>query len=374
MRDAAFIKDWIEAVNLSQDGQTPAQPKASGKRGYPSPEPEEMSDVTPTRTKKRKTANAVNEIEDLDHERTPRPLLAHSRTAPSPSPSPTKSSASLRSASLRTSSQASSRASSSRLKLSNLSFVENGVQRQILSGVGTPDLPRPIVDTLKMIQRLERGKQVLSSSLDRTSFKEFLDMNDLDEMAFATNENVGSHLSPDDVDKLQAGAARCFNKDHDEGVWNAEVHQPLLDMVLRRPGSSNLVDFTLCTTAPIIREYLPSHTQEKRVDFCFYIEPNFDSTYKPRIEIFSNSLPEMSVNHTSYRPLRTCPTTVSIETKRPGTDFDGAILQIGVWQSAHWVMLRSLLSRTWKRSSGLSMKEVFSRGWKGIYTNATLAF
>jgi hypothetical protein len=367
MRDTASIQDWIIAVASNKETPNTTDSKATGKRAYPSPEPYEMSDLTPERTKKRKTAstNDNDEIKDLDTEKTPKALLIHSRPALSPSPSPTKSTASLRSASLRSSSQASSsRASSSRRKLSNLSLVEHGVLRQQLNGPDTPKLPQRIVDALKTIQRLERGKDVFASTLDRSRFTSLLDVNDLDDRAFATDKDVGSHLSPEDVDEILADAERCFKMDHDEGVSNVEVHQYLLKKVLRRSGSSHLVDFTLCTTAPIIRDYLPPHTAEKRVDFCLFIDPSCDPSYKPRIETLARSLPEMSTSHTSYGPLRARPTTVSLETKRPGNDFDGAILQISVWQSAHWVMLRSLLGRAWpgKQACGLSRKDYANKG------------
>ena len=122
------------------------------------------------------------------------------------------------------------------------------------------------------------------------------------------------------------------------------------------------------TTAPIIRDYLPPRTAEKRVDFCFFVDPSFDPSYKQRIEILVKSLPEMSISHTSYGPLRVRPTTVSLETKRPGNDFDGAILQISVWQSAHWVMLRSLLGQTWpgKQACGLSRKDYAAKGLREL--------
>nr|CEG04439.1 unnamed protein product [Fusarium clavum] len=371
MRDPISIQNWINTVNLSGDVKNSTSFKTTGKWAYPSPDPEEMSDLTPERIKKRKTASTDDddEIEDVDAETTPRELLIHSRPAPSPSPSPTKSSASVRSASLRSSSQASSsRASSSRRKLSNLSLVGHGVQRQQLNGLDTPNLPRPIVEALKTIQRLERGKHVFASTADKRKFTTLLDVNDLDDRAFATERDVGSHLSPEDVDEILTDAERCFKMDHDEGVWNVEVHQYLLKKVLRRSGSSRLVDFTLCTTAPIIRDYLPPRTTEKRVDFCFFIDPSCDASYKPKIESLVKSLPKMSINHTSYGPLRIRPTTASLETKRPGNDFDGAILQISVWQSAHWVMLRSLLGRTWpgKQACGLSRKDYANKGLRDL--------
>jgi hypothetical protein len=64
----------------------------------------------------------------------------------------------------------------------------------------------------------------------------------------------------------------------------------------------------------------------------------------------------MSINDTSYGPLRMHTTIASLQIKRPGNDFDDAVLQISVWQSAHWVVLCSLLGRRWPgtQTCGLS--------------------
>ncbi|KAF5655030.1 methyltransferase type 11 [Fusarium heterosporum] len=86
MRDPTFIQNWINTVDLNKDTENTADSKTTGKRAYPRPEPEEMSDLTPERTKKRKTASIDDddEIEDIDAETTPRALFTRSRPAPYP--------------------------------------------------------------------------------------------------------------------------------------------------------------------------------------------------------------------------------------------------------------------------------------------------
>ncbi|KAH7205102.1 uncharacterized protein BKA55DRAFT_547274 [Fusarium redolens] len=107
-------------------------------------------------------------------------------------------------------------------------------KRQQLTGPDTPNLPQPIVDALKTIQRLERGKHVFASTLDRSRFTSLLDVNDLDNRAFATDSDVRRHLSPEDINEILANALRCFKIDYNKGVWNIE-----------RSSSSCLINFTL---------------------------------------------------------------------------------------------------------------------------------
>lgn len=99
------------------------------------------------------------------------------------------------------------------------------------------------------------------------------------------------------------------------------------------------------TSASIIRKYLPEGLPDQRIDFCHYIDPTTQPKYAAKIESLRQELPEASINHTSYTALLGCPTTGSIETKRHGENFDGAVLQIAVWQAAQWKMLRVLLHK-----------------------------
>lgn len=50
-----------------------------------------------------------------------------------------------------------------------------------------------------------------------------------------------------------------------------------------------------------------------------------------------------AINHTAYTPLLAQPITISVETKRPGEDWDTAQVQLGIWASAHLTRLEQLM-------------------------------
>ncbi|KPM42075.1 hypothetical protein AK830_g4479 [Neonectria ditissima] len=282
----------------------------------------------------------------LDEDQTPRATLINriaalerdqaAQLSPSRSPSPTKSS---------TRSTASD-ASSSRRKFFLLDLGNEGIVKRQLTGPRALHLPRAIKDALLRIQRLERYRGVLSAENNTPNMEALLDEFDLDQAVFAEASDEGSRLTPESVDDIGSNAQRCFEMDHDEPVWNAEVHNPLLNKVFRTRGA-RLVDFSLCTTAQIIKEYLPRPAPDKRIDFCLYIDPRQDPdpSYSIKAESLREDLPQKSINHTSYGALHSYPMTVSVETERSGNNFDSAVLQIAVWQAAHWKMLRSLLHK-----------------------------
>lgn len=111
---------------------------------------------------------------------------------------------------------------------------------------------------------------------------------------------------------------------------------------------------------------------------CTYIDPSADPDYATRIDKLRRTLPEQSINHSSYIALRNCPTSCSVEIKRSGNDFDGAVLQIGVWQAAQWKMLRALLQtaarqRISARQAMTSQDDVFvDDGEEGWYVDESL--
>lgn len=102
------------------------------------------------------------------------------------------------------------------------------------------------------------------------------------------------------------------------------------------------------TQASIIPEYCAS-TPPKKVDFCIYIDPS-NNPPSPSSTISAQSafercrgeLPGRVFNFTDFVPLDQRPIALSIETKKPSEGFDGAKLQLGVWQMAHWSFLRHL--------------------------------
>ncbi|KXH63953.1 hypothetical protein CNYM01_13850 [Colletotrichum nymphaeae SA-01] len=287
-------------------------------------------------------------VRDYDHDETPRP--AHSVQVASyrnsPRSSPTKSST----ASYRSDSVSGRSTSSARIKLVKLPLGNEGIIKRQFSGPPTnPDHPIATQHMLSRIRSLERCRNVLSSSSRHlSSFEAFMQDFDLDDGVFAPDKQPASRLTPADAQNIANNAKRCFEMDHDEPVWNAEVHNLLLTKVLRGRDPSkqgtNLCDFSLCTTASIIKEYVPAGAPPKQIDFCIYLNPTVDVTSK--VLALRHILPSASLNHTSYGALCPHPISVGLETKRPGHDLDGAVLQIGVWQAAHWKMLRCELRRT----------------------------
>ncbi|KAM5380124.1 hypothetical protein ACJZ2D_003771 [Fusarium nematophilum] len=359
MRQNESIYKWLNAIDQSanhDDSSPVTRHSRSRKRVYPmSPEPDtddpcssiKMSGLSTPSSKRRR-------LQDEDPNKTPRapPLYGNPRLSPTKS-SPTKSSPSKSSASF----QSGSHASSARQKLSQLDSGQEGILKHQFPGPRDPRLPQPIRDVLLFLQRLERGRGILSSTLNTPAPETtaFLHEFALEQDVFADPATPVSRLTSDDTTEIFLDAKRCFEKDHDEAVWNVEVHHSLLKKVFRNPisvpSSTRLVDFSLCTTAPIIREYLPSHLSDRRIDFCLYVDPVADPPYRSKVNSLREELPEKSINHSSYAPLQPHPTTVSIETKRSGNDFDGGILQMAVWQAAHWKMLRSLLRKMVREGS-----------------------
>ncbi|KAH7019758.1 hypothetical protein EDB80DRAFT_870376 [Ilyonectria destructans] len=117
---------------------------------------------------------------------------------------------------------------------------------------------------------------------------------------------AGPTPSPKTVFCILAAAAKCSTDGHSEAGWNVLI------------------------------------------DFCIYIGPAFDqssvaSTLQSVITNRRGNLPGAVLNHKDYRPLRERLIALSIETKKTGEGWDGATLQLGVWQSAHWSFLRQLV-------------------------------
>ncbi|KAF5978413.1 methyltransferase type 11 [Fusarium coicis] len=317
------IPEWISQVSSTRgdgagDVNQQQDLKLLGKRAYLSPESDDMDSSTP---KRRKGDDVTEDDYSDDINITPRAPILPPRTVASPVPSISSSKPSV------TSQASSSRASSSRQKLSDLQIEDEGIQ----------------------IRHLENKNAV--ASITEAYF--------LDEASvFSPSQNSGSHLSPSEVDHVLTYAKTCFKENEDESVWNVEVHQRLLEKVLRRCGSNRLLDFRICTTAGIIREYLPSTTTDRKIDFCFCIDTAKDAAYASKAIELRQSLPGSSLNHSNKVALQARLLPVSIETKRASIDFEGAILQISVWQAAHWKMLRYVLAQTWPTSrSGLSKQD-----------------
>ncbi|PCD22210.1 hypothetical protein AU210_016002 [Fusarium oxysporum f. sp. radicis-cucumerinum] len=329
------IDEWIRQVSRASgaDADDVIQQqdlKILRKRAYLSPESDDMDSSTP---KKRKTGDVTEDDFFNDNNITPRaPILPlRNVTSPVPSISPSKR--------------------------------RRGIQIRHLESPLDPQLPEPIKDALVVLIYLQRGQHVFSPTLDKNAIAGITEAYLLDEATvFSPSQNSGSHLSPSEADHVLTHAKTCFKENEDESVWNVEVHQRLLEKVLRRSGSNRLLDFRICTTAGIIREYLPSTTSDRKIDFCFCIDTAKDATYASKAIALRQSLPGSSLNHSNKVALQSRLLPVSIETKRASIDFEGAILQISVWQAAHWKMLRYVLAQTWPTSqSGLSQQDYVNK-------------
>lgn len=177
----------------------------------------------------------------------------------------------------------------------------------------------------------------------------------LDDAIFTdATDAVVIHPEPSfsDVLAIVEEAALCQRTKQSEYTWNSAVHFPLLRTALhggQRRRRDAIVDFTACTTAQIIKEYLPSSANRKMVDFVLFInatEVSPNSLLRAaadKIDRHRASLPMQSINHTDFPALLNVPLAVSMETKRSGQREEEADLQIMTWQAAQWKMLRELV-------------------------------
>ncbi|KAH6871425.1 hypothetical protein B0T10DRAFT_533563 [Thelonectria olida] len=168
---------------------------------------------------------------------------------------------------------------------------------------------------------------------------------------FSDNRDaVGQTPSVEDVLRILDNSVECSAGQHHEDGWNKFVHAPLLELAFHPRGErvkDQLVSFTSCVHASIISDY-GTRSTAKKVDFCIYINPSNDRTPSsaptvPAIKRLIHQLPRKAFNPTDFVPLEERPIALSIETKRPAEGFDGAKLQLGVWQMAHWSFLRHLM-------------------------------
>ncbi|KAH8659540.1 hypothetical protein BGZ61DRAFT_540112 [Ilyonectria robusta] len=162
---------------------------------------------------------------------------------------------------------------------------------------------------------------------------------------------VGPTPLPKAVLRILAAAAECSTNGHAEADLNASVHQRVLELALQSPDQEEFkhhINFLISSTANILPEYAATSTLLRMIDFCIYIDPAFDqssaaSKLQSAITNLRRHLPGAVLNHTEYRPLRERPIALSIKTKKTGAGWDGAMLQLVVWQSAHWSFLRQLV-------------------------------
>lgn len=183
------------------------------------------------------------------------------------------------------------------------------------------------------------------------------------------------------VGEIIDAAALCEGDLCSESAWNGEVHCRLLGVALKgwrasrgvgymdvyaitfsprpflcpaplpltRPLSNpashrnkTLTVISRSTTARIDTAAAPASGLSKMVDYALVLIPSY--TLHKSITTLLRAKSLASINATKAEYVRFKPITVSIETKRPGMDEDGAKVQLGVWAGAHFERLRLLLS------------------------------
>ncbi|KAK7430751.1 hypothetical protein QQZ08_002795 [Neonectria magnoliae] len=240
--------------------------------------------------------------------------------------------------------------SSPRKHLNALECSDEGVVVRGLASLVDP--PPRLAGLLKDMRSISRGRGILCSSA-RSDFTTHPDsalseMGD-DEACFSATRSALGHVpDPASIIAVLNSAVECEENLHAESTWNMLVHSEVLRLALQPPDSapfSNLINYMPCSTAAIIPRYLPASSPSKKIDFCVYIDPRLDPspTAQSGIHTTRIRLPEQVFNHTDYYPLRQRPIALPIETKKTGEGWDGATLQLGVWQAAHWNFLRLLL-------------------------------
>ncbi|KAK2051790.1 hypothetical protein LY76DRAFT_375729 [Colletotrichum caudatum] len=141
-----------------------------------------------------------------------------------------------------------------------------------------------------------------------------------------------------------------------EPMWNTEVHAHLLRLALRpdlEDVDGGLVNFTVATTART-HHLLHNGGPSKMIDFAMYIDTEVvqDMDLPQRIKELRLKFPSDAVNSTPYHFLRNKPIAVAIETKR-SDGLEQAVLQIGIWQAAHWAYLDRIASKKGSTFDGL---------------------
>ncbi|KAK1762471.1 hypothetical protein QBC33DRAFT_481469 [Phialemonium atrogriseum] len=329
--------------------------------------------ATTPRAKRLRVDQLADDGDDLDADGpTPKPRRQRNTFA-SPPPAFTRSESS---ASQSTSHRSSRSGRSSPQKhMASLELVDNGI-RQL--GFSSSALPAELNELLAQVRRFARGRGILPQSYktELATHKQasyFAEICEDDTCFSPARDNVGPAPTPDSVLRVLSRALECQVNYHPEATWNMMVHYEILCTALRSNGVPEFTDFLYfmpCTTAKIIGNYLPPTSPFKQIDFCLYFDPKFEPqdaaattttgsdaataaaiTATPQTNIATiiaklrTSLPDQSINHTDFLPLRNRLIALSIETKKTGEGWDSATLQMGVWHASQWQLLHRLASR-----------------------------
>ncbi|KAL0929272.1 uncharacterized protein CTRU02_215813 [Colletotrichum truncatum] len=152
--------------------------------------------------------------------------------------------------------------------------------------------------------------------------------------------------SLDWMQEVKSDANKCERERSSESQWNAEIHLPVLKWICKKASiTPGLLGTQYCTTAQILSNYRPKGAPTQMVDFCIVVDPARDMQTPEARGIISrkcSSRPGSSINHSDMGGLTHLPIALSLETKRPGVEWDKALLQVGTWQTAQFRSLKQL--------------------------------
>lgn len=239
----------------------------------------------------------------------------------------------------------SNRSASPVKKITDMRFFSNPVVMKLFD-----DFAEHIRDDLwkihRQIHRFSRGIGVISAS-SRDDIRSRLERSFriIDDDAFGETELPTPSAAG--VAHLVGHAQTCDKKGHGEASWNCMVHSPLLDMALCECGYR--IGFLNCTTSRIQpTELIPTNhlgqvAESKMVDFAIYLEEDPELIKAMKTMTTRHRLVPVSINQTFDPPLCTSPITISIETKKPGIEWETAMVQVGIWAAAQFSKLEQLL-------------------------------
>ncbi|KAH8661187.1 hypothetical protein BGZ61DRAFT_369428 [Ilyonectria robusta] len=241
-------------------------------------------------------------------------------------------------------------------RLATLELNHDGIETRVMS-LTNPLLPETLAEILSELEFCSNGLGVVSRSCKdeiqaqaqaNRSFSLFRDFMYADP---ETRDTLGPTPSVPDVMWILEEARECQDTMQSESGWNMGVHFPLLHKAIYgQRRQKQLVGVAACTTAKIIKEYLPCDSPAKMVDFSIYLAPDagpLTNETKAAVDAISSLrrvLPCGVINHTDFFPLRSRSMVVSIETKKRGGAQQEAELQIGTWHTAQWKFLSRLVS------------------------------
>lgn len=229
-----------------------------------------------------------------------------------------------------------------------LRLIDAGIEIKAVDVEYLPTELQPVADLIGAIQDVGDSNGILPRDME-AAFREQLQVRGLDfrpwQRSFHDDDDDGPSLpgrlpSLDQVVRIQREALECQKHGHEEFSWNSQVHLRLLEAVFKdADGQCDAFGFTSCMTARPHRQFKVPTSPAKMVDLCIYSSLADDDECMARMNRLCRQSPTQTVNHTDFEPIRTRPLVLSIETKKPGENWDKAQLQMGLWHAAQWSFL-----------------------------------